>query len=206
MRRDGDERAATRTGRAGTLRHIVGAVVVLAVMAGILAGMGRVWWCRAGDPHLWSGAAEILSRHNSQHPLDPYTFTHVLHGLLFYALAWLALGARAGSVGRAWAGFLVEVGWEILENTDTVIERYRTATIALDYFGDSIVNSIADVLAYAAGYGLAAVVPVWVSVAGFVLVDGGLALWIRDGFVLNVWMLVWPIEAVQRWQSGGGSC
>ncbi|MCC6765070.1 MAG: DUF2585 family protein [Deltaproteobacteria bacterium] len=192
-----------RTERTRLVRHAAGAVAVLAVMAGALAAMGRVWWCRAGDPHLWSGADEILSRHNSQHLVDPYAFTHVLHGLVFYALVWVVLRGRAGATGRAWAGFLLEVAWEILENTDAVIGRYRTATIALDYYGDSIANSVADVVAYLAGYGLAAVLPVQASVAAFVLVDGALALWIRDGLVLNVWMLLWPIAAVLRWQSGG---
>lgn len=184
-------------------RHAAGVAALVAAMALVLAGMGRVWWCRAGDPELWSGAAEIASRHNSQHLVDPYTFTHALHGVLFYGLAWAVTGGRMGAVGRAWLGLVAEVVWEVVENTPWVIERYRAATISLDYYGDSVVNSLGDVLAYMVGYAAAGVVPVWTSVLAFVLIDGALALWIRDGLVLNVWMLLWPIEAVQRWQNGG---
>jgi hypothetical protein len=186
---------------AGRRRHALGAVAVVAGMAAILAAMGRTWWCAAGDTNLWS--SEVWSRHNSQHLVDPYTFTHVLHGLVFYALVWLAVGGRVGAVARWWLGFAIEVAWEVLENTDALIERYRGTTVSLDYFGDSVVNSIGDVLAYVAGYWLAGVVPVWASVATFVVVDLALVAWIRDSLVLNVVMLLFPIEALREWQSRG---
>lgn len=183
----------------GRWRHAVGAAIVLAAMAATLSAMGRSWWCAAGDTALWSG--DVWSRHNSQHLVDPYTFTHVLHGLVFYALVWGLLRRVTGPLGRWWAGFGLEVGWEVVENTDALIERYRGTTVSLHYFGDSIANSVGDVLAYVVGYWLAGVVPVWTSVAVFVLVDGVLALWIRDGLVLNVLMLLYPIEAIQSWQT-----
>jgi hypothetical protein len=163
--------------------------------------MGRAWWCRAGDHALWAG--EVFSRHNSQHLADPYTFTHVLHGLLFYALAWAVFRNVASPVGRAWIAFLVEAAWEVLENTDAMIERYRAVTISLDYYGDSVANSVCDILAFAVGYWAAGVVPVAVAVASFFLVDGILILWIHDSLLLNVLMLVHPIEAVRRFQMRG---
>lgn len=183
----------------GRGRHALAAAVVVAAMAAILTAMGRTWWCAAGDTNLWS--SEVWSRHNSQHLVDPYTFTHALHGLVFYALVWLAVGSRVGTVVRWWIGFGVEVAWEVLENTDALIERYRGTTVSLDYFGDSIVNSIGDVLAYVAGYWFAGVVPVLASIATFVAVDVALVLWIRDSLVLNVVMLLYPIEALREWQS-----
>lgn len=184
---------------AGRWRHAVAAAAVLAAMAAILGAMGRTWWCAAGDTNLWS--SEVWSRHNSQHLVDPYTFTHVLHGLVFYALVWLVVRGRASGVVRWWIGFAIEVAWEVLENTDAVIERYRGTTVSLDYFGDSIVNSMGDVLAYVAGYWAAGVIPVWASIATFVAVDLALVLWIRDSLVLNVVMLLHPIEALREWQS-----
>jgi hypothetical protein len=184
----------------GRWRHAVAAVGVLAAMAAILGAMGRSWWCAAGDANLWS--SDVWSRHNSQHFVDPYTFTHVLHGLVFYALGWLILRRVVGPVGRWWVGFGLEVGWEVLENTDVLIERYRGTTVSLDYFGDSIANAIGDVLAYVVGWWLAGVLPVWTSLAVFLVVDGVLMLWIRDGLLLNGLMLVYPLEAVQRWQTG----
>jgi uncharacterized protein DUF2585 len=193
--------AATRRRSAQVLAHVVAVVLVLAAVAAILAAMGRAWWCRAGDGGLWAG--DVWSRHNSQHFLDPYAFTHVLHGLVFYALVWAVFRRHAGAVGRAWIGFLLEAAWEVIENTDVVIGRYRAATISLDYYGDSVANSIGDILSYGVGYALAGVLPVWVSVATFVLVDGLLVLWIRDSLLLNVLMLVHPIEAVRQWQAHG---
>lgn len=184
------------------LVQAVAAAAVLGVLALTLAAMGRSWWCRAGDGGLWAG--DVWSRHNSQHLVDPYTFTHVLHGLVFYAAVWAMLRRRATPAGRAWVAFLLEAGWEIVENTDAVIERYRAATISLDYFGDSVANSLGDVLAFVVGYAAAGVMPVWVSAAAFCFVDGALLFWIRDSLLLNVVMLLHPIDAIRRWQARGG--
>ena len=172
---------------------------VLVVAALILRGMGRAWWCKCGQPDLFNW--HIWSMHNSQHVIDPYTFTHILHGVLFYGIFFLLLRGRAPGVRLALA-VGVESLWEILENTPWLIERYREATISLDYFGDSIINSLADILACLGGYALARVLPVRWSVAGVALTEVVLLVWIRDSLLLNIVMLVWPIEAIKSWQVG----
>src|SRR5262245_22437002 len=130
------------TGAPGSLRgiHVGVLAVILAGTALALAAMGRVWWCEAGDTALWSG--DIWTRHNSQHLADPYTISHVLHGIALYGALWLLLRRRAGPVVRIAIALAIEVAWELIENTDTMIERYRAVTISLDYYGDSIVNSL----------------------------------------------------------------
>jgi hypothetical protein len=144
----------------------------------------------------------VYSSENSQHLTDWYSPTHVLHGLLFYmALHWLAPRWRLGP--RLVAATLVETAWEIAENTGAMIERYREATIALDYYGDSIVNSSADIAMMWLGFLIAALTPVRVSVALFVITEVLLGLVIRDGLTLNIVMLVWPLEAIMAWQQGG---
>jgi hypothetical protein len=182
-------------------RDLVLLAVLLAATAAVLAAMGRPWWCRAGDYAVWSG--DVWSRHNSQHLVDPYTITHVLHGIALYGLLWALLRGRVGPRGRAALAIAVETAWEIIENTDAMIERYRTATISLDYYGDSVANSLGDIIGFVFGYLGAGVMPVWLSLLGFVAVDGLLVLWIRDSLLLNVLMLVHPIEAVKAWQMSG---
>jgi len=183
------------------VRHGLAAVLFLAAVAVVLHAMGRPWWCAAGDPALWSG--DVWSRHNSQHLVDPYTFTHVLHGLLLYALVWALGRGLAAPVARAWIVLVLEAAWEVFENTDAVIERYRAATISLDYFGDSVANSLGDIVACMAGYFAAGALPVAVSIASFFVVDAVLLWWIRDSLLLNVLMLVHPVDAVKQWQMGG---
>jgi hypothetical protein len=163
--------------------------------------MGRSWWCSCGQPDL--GAWHIWSRHTSQHVIDPYTFTHVLHGVMFYGLARLIL--KRSPVGLRFVVAIVgEAAWEIAENTNAVIERYREATISLDYFGDSVINSMADVFACGAGFALAAILPAWISVAGFAATEVILLICIRDSLTLNILMLSYPIEAIKEWQMPPG--
>ena len=181
-------------------RHLALFAAALAATAVVLHAMGRVWWCAAGDLTLWSG--DVRSRHNSQHLFDPYSPTHVLHGLAFYYVAWRGRRWLPSPLHRAALGLGIEMLWEMLENTDAAIERYRAATISFDYLGDSVANSIGDILSYAVGYLGASVIPPWASVVTFVGVEAILAVWIRDGFTLNVLMLVHPIERVKRWQLG----
>ncbi len=163
--------------------------------------MGRVWWCEAGDWALWSG--DIASRHNSQHLVDPYSFTHLLHGILFFAVLHLTLGRRTQIATRLALTLAAESFWEALENTPMIIDRYRDATIAFGYYGDSVANSLGDILFCAVGFLWAARVPVRISVATVILVEGLLLILIRDSLALNILMLIWPLDAVRQWQAGG---
>jgi len=165
-----------------------------------LSFMGRWAWCRCNTWSPWSW--DIWSMHNSQHLLDPYTFTHVLHGVWFYALLWLVFRARWPGY-RAFSALVVEAIWEVAENTDLVIESYRESTISLNYYGDSILNSLADLVAFALGYTAAVWLPAWASAAGFFGIELVLLLTIRDSLLVNVLMLLYPVEALKNWQIGG---
>lgn len=173
---------------------------VVAIMAAALYALGRGWWCKHGDAAIYIGQA-WNSSHTSQHLFDPYTLTHVLHGV---ALFWLA-GVLLVRLETAWqlvAAVVAEAGWEILENTNWVIEKYRENTASLDYFGDSIANSAGDLLACAAGFLVAVKFGWWRSLAFFIAVEILLLLWIRDGLLLNIVMLFYPLETVKNWQMG----
>ena len=174
--------------------------VVVAIATAVLLSMGRRVWCECGSPVPW--AWDVWSKHNSQHLIDPYAFTHILHGVAFYAILWLALGRRLPPVWRAAITASLESSWEILENSPLIIERYRAATISLDYFGDSVVNSIADVGACLLGFWIAWKLPWRVSLALFVVTEIVLLLWVRDSLLMNILQLVYPIEAVKNWQMG----
>jgi hypothetical protein len=163
--------------------------------------MGRPWWCRAGDAVPWSG--DIWSRHNSQHLVDPYTITHVLHGVALYGVLWALLRRFTGPQARAALALAVETAWEIVENTDAMIEHYRATTISLDYYGDSVVNSMSDIGAMMLGFWLARRIPTWASVVLIVVMEVAVAAIIRDNLALNILMLIYPLEAVKRWQMGG---
>jgi hypothetical protein len=169
------------------------------VAAAALWTLGRVWWCQAGDYMPWSW--NIWSPHNSQHVLDPYSFTHVLHGILEF---WL-LGLIFPRVPLAWRllmAVFIEASWEVIENTNYVINRYREATISLDYFGDSIVNSLSDTVCCAFGFLIAYKLRFWKSLALFLATEAVLIFWIRDSLLLNIVMLVYPLDAIRQWQSG----
>jgi len=173
-------------------------VIVLMIFA--LRSQGRIWWCKWGDIALYVHQA-WNSTHTSQHLFDPYSFTHVLHGVLFF---WLA-GLLFYKLSLNWQ-FLIaiaaEAGWEVLENSAYIIERYRQNTASLDYFGDSVMNSVGDVAACAVGFCVAAAVGKWRSLIFFFVVELVLLLWIRDGLLLNILMLIYPLDAVKSWQTG----
>lgn len=178
-----------------------GAAILLLVIAagGLELAMGRTAAYSRGPIRIWSG--DINSAENSQQLFDPYSFTHVSHGVAFYALTRLALGPQRMLL-RALVATAVEAAWEVYENTDTVINRYRTATIALGYYGDSVINSVFDIVACGLGFVLAGKLPPRVTVAGVVVLEIALALIIRDNLTLNIVMLLHPVQAIRRWQLG----
>lgn len=171
----------------------------VAVTATILYTMGQPLICKCGYVKLWHGV--VISSENSQHLSDWYTPSHIIHGILFFGLFTLFLRKTDINV-RLVLSLIVECAWEILENTDMIINRYRESTISLDYFGDSVINSSADILAMVVGFFLASRLPVWASVAIIIVFEATTTYLIRDGLTLNILMLVWPLEAVKTWQGG----
>jgi hypothetical protein len=162
--------------------------------------MGRLPLGPDGRFGWWEG--NIWSQEQSQRFADPYSFTHVVHGLLYYSLLWL-LARRAPARVRFIAALVIEAAWEILENSPIIIDRYRAVTIALGYTGDSVLNSLSDILMMSIGYFFAWRLRVWQSVVVGLALEVGLALWVRDNLGLNLIMLIHPIDAIRVWQMAG---
>lgn len=171
--------------------------VALVTLLGLVS-MGRVWWCEAGDLRPWSW--DVWSRHNSQHLIDPYSLSHIQHGLGLYLLLTLLLGARLSPNLRVLLVAVVEASWELIENTNWMIQRYREVTISLDYFGDSILNSLGDYGTCLIGVLLARLLPWRVTIVLFLGLEALSIWWIRDSLLLNILMLFYPIEAIRQWQ------
>ena len=170
-------------------------VVVAAVIA--LNLEGRRWWCPAGD--LWPWAWDIWSQHNSQHVIDPYSFTHVLHGVLEFWLLSL-LFPKLKLAWRLFLAVLIESSWEVTENSSYVINRYREETISLAYFGDSIINSLSDIVCCATGFAIAYKLRFWKSLALFLTTEIVLIFWIHDSLIINIIMLLSPNDTIKNWQ------
>ena len=175
-------------------------VAVSMSMAIILHLTGQPLWCKCGGLSPWSW--DIWSSHNSQHFVDPYFFTHVLHGVVLWGLLYW-LPRRVSEPSRFLTAVILEAGWEILENSPAIIERYRAATISKDYFGDSIINSGGDLIACIVGYLLARQLGFRRSMVFFLLTELILLITIRDCLILNVLMLAYPSEVIKNWQTHG---
>ncbi|MEO8455330.1 MAG: DUF2585 family protein [Sphingomicrobium sp.] len=181
-------------------RTAIAAFVILAAAAAILLAMGRNPVCTCGTVDLWVGARD--SPKTSQMLIDWYSLSHIVHGLLFYAGLWL-VARRAPAGWRFLIALFIESAWEVIENTPFVIDRYRETTAALGYTGDSVINSLSDILMMCVGFFLARRLPVRASVVLLIVLELIPLFVIRDNLLLNVWTLLAPNPAVQAWQAEG---
>jgi hypothetical protein len=190
-------------GRLGPLALAGIAALLVALAAAILLWMGREPICTCGYVKLWHGQA--ISSENSQHIADWYTFSHIIHGFVFYGLFRLIRRGTGWPVSFGLAlllSIVIESAWEIAENTDAVIDHYRSETISLDYYGDSVLNSVFDIVSTVLGFLFARIAPVWLTVAAALAMELIVGWLIRDNLTLNVIMLLWPMDAIKAWQSG----
>lgn len=179
---------------------IVSCAVVFSAVAAIEHLSGRSLFGPDGRFGWWDG--DVWSSENSQRVADAYSFSHIIHGMLFYGFLWL-VARRLPVKYRFLLALLIEGGWELLENSPIIINRYREATIALGYVGDSILNSVCDVGMMSLGFLFARFSRVWIIVSAIVVLEVGCLLWVRDNLTLNVLMLVHPVQSIKAWQSEG---
>ncbi len=174
-------------------------LAIVCVTALLEISMGRTLTYKHGPIRPW--VSEVTSDQNSQQISDWYTFSHIIHGALFYGATHLVMGPAPLAL-RAAVTVAIEATWESYENTDTVIDRYRAATIARGYYGDSVLNSMCDIMACMLGFLLASRLRWWWTLAWVVTAEVVVAMVIRDNLTLNIIMLIWPIDAIRRWQMG----
>ena len=182
------------------LALLIAAAITLATAAVVL-WMGHPAICKCGYVKLWHGGrgdSEI-----SQHLADWYTYSHVLHGVIFYFLLWFIFRGRLSVAARLVIATLIEGAWEIFENTPFIINRYRSQTISRDYYGDTAINIVGDIVAMVVGFLIAARLPAWVTVVLLVATELVLLYLIRDNLLLNIIMLIYPLEWIKQWQAGG---
>jgi hypothetical protein len=181
-----------------TRRTLIAALALTVIFVGLLYLEGRPWWCKYGLG-FWTVA---WTRCTSQHFLDPYSLTHILHGIIFY---WLLrpFASRLTLHWRLIAALLLEIGWELLENSPWVVERYRQDTAALDYTGDSIINAMGDLVTTIIGFVFASRFSWKISLAVFIVFELGLLYLVRDNLTLNIFMLLFPLDSLKEWQLGG---
>jgi hypothetical protein len=177
----------------------IAAVILIAAATTIELAMGRHPICTCGTIDLWVGSRD--SPKTSQMLLDWYSFSHIVHGLIFYSALWL-IARRSPIEWRFLAAVAIEAGWEMLENSPIVIDRYRSATAALGYNGDSVLNSISDIVMMCLGFFMARKLPVWAAILLLVVLELVPLYAIRDNLTLNVWMLLWPNDMIRSWQAG----
>ncbi|MGB7218734.1 MAG: DUF2585 family protein [Vicinamibacterales bacterium] len=178
----------------------IGAIGLLCLQAAALWLFGQPAICTCGYVKAWEGV--VLSSGTSQHLTDWYTFSHVIHGFLFYALSWwLFPGWPLGS--RLLLAMGAEVGWEIAENTPWVIQAYRKQALAQGYVGDSVINSIFDTFSMMLGFAAARMSPIWATVAVALAFEGWVGYVIRDNLTLNILNFIYQFDSINRWQLGG---
>jgi hypothetical protein len=174
-------------------------LALVLVTAGVLYLMGMAPTCSCPFK-FWVGKDQPQQ---SQQLLDWYTYTHVLHGVVFYFLLTVILRGRLSVAARLVIATLIECAWEVFENTPFIINRYRSQTISRDYYGDTIVNSVADILAMMVGFFLSWRLPAWVTVLLLIGTELALLYLIRDNLFLNILMLIYPLDWIRQWQAGG---
>lgn len=177
---------------------LIGLCLAMTVL--ILHSRGMLWWCRWDSP-LWLLSLDAWSKHNSQHLLDPYSLSHFQHGLIFF---WFFYGLLRKKLSLPWLlalAVVVECGWELLENSPLIIDKYRANTASLEYYGDSILNAFGDILACILGFWMASQIKTRYSIALFVAIEILMLLTIRDSLLINILMLTFPLEAIKVWQT-----
>jgi len=183
-----------------TSRLVLTALALVLVTMAIEAWMGRSWL--GPDGRFGWLETDIWSSSQSQRVFDPYTFSHILHGVLFYAGLWL-VARRAPVSTRFLLAVALEAAWEVMENSPFIIDRYRAVTIAQGYIGDSILNSVSDIVMAAIGFVIAWRLSVVRSIVFVVVTELVLLVLIRDNLTLNIIMLVWPVDGIRAWQMVG---